>query len=173
MSATKWPWFERHFNLDFPESKLPDIIERLRGTVFRLPIVQAIPEADRIRRLGRTWSIQENVGHLLTLEPLWLGRLQDISNGALTMREADLENQATFDANFNQVPLGDLISRFSELRQQLVRDLERPIEFLNKTSLHPRMNIPMRAVDLAYFVAEHDDYHFARIAEINRLIVAG
>jgi len=34
------------------------------------------------------------------------------------------------------------------------------------SSLHPRLKTPMRIVDLAYFVAEHDDHHIAAIREI-------
>ena len=36
-------------------------------------------------------------------------------------------------------------------------------EDLEKKSLHPRLKIQMRIVDLAYFVAEHDDHHLAQI----------
>jgi hypothetical protein len=32
--------------------------------------------------------------------------------------------------------------------------------------LHPRLKQPMRLVDHLYFVAEHDDYHLARIWEM-------
>jgi hypothetical protein len=34
------------------------------------------------------------------------------------------------------------------------------------TSLHPRLKVPMNVIDLAYFVAEHDDYHLVRISEL-------
>jgi|GEM_PF-4393916 len=34
------------------------------------------------------------------------------------------------------------------------------------TALHPRLKTPMRIVDLAYFVAEHDDHHLSRIREL-------
>jgi hypothetical protein len=40
----------------------------------------------------------------------------------------------------------------------------------NKTSLHPRLQKPMRIIDLAYFVAEHDDHHFERIKEIIAMV---
>ncbi len=34
---------------------------------------------------------------------------------------------------------------------------------LATNTLHPRLQQPMSAVDLAFFVAEHDDHHLARI----------
>jgi len=44
-------------------------------------------------------------------------------------------------------------------------------EMLARTALHPRLNIPMRLVDMIFFQAEHDDYHLARISELARLFV--
>ena len=31
---------------------------------------------------------------------------------------------------------------------------------------HPRLDRPMRVIDLAIFAAEHDDHHLARITEL-------
>ena len=41
---------------------------------------------------------------------------------------------------------------------------------LSLTSLHPRLNQPMRVVDMALFTAEHDDHHLARMTELARQI---
>ena len=46
-----------------------------------------------------------------------------------------------------------------------------PPEMFPGTALHPRLNIPMRLVDMVLFQAEHDDYHLARISELARLFV--
>ena len=37
---------------------------------------------------------------------------------------------------------------------------------LGRCSRHPRLDQPMRVVDLLYFCAEHDDHHLARIREL-------
>jgi len=42
-------------------------------------------------------------------------------------------------------------------------------ESFARVAIHPRLNIPMRLVDMLYFQAEHDDYHLARISELVRL----
>jgi hypothetical protein len=39
---------------------------------------------------------------------------------------------------------------------------------LARSAHHPRLNRPMRLVDMLYFQAEHDDYHLARITELIR-----
>ena len=61
--------------------------ERLRNAVDQLP------KEILTRRRGDTWSIQENVGHLLDLEPLWDRRLDDYDASAQVLHPADLENR--------------------------------------------------------------------------------
>jgi hypothetical protein len=39
-----------------------------------------------------------------------------------------------------------------------------------KSSIHPRLKVPMTPVDLAMFDAEHDDHHLLRISEIISLL---
>ena len=34
---------------------------------------------------------------------------------------------------------------------------------------HPRLGTPMRLIDLAFFVAEHDDHHLAQITHLANL----
>ena len=55
--------------------------------------------------------------------------------------------------------------RVSRERQvQLLTALQR--EDFERTAWHPRPRTPMRLVDYLLFVAEHDDYHLARIWEL-------
>jgi hypothetical protein len=64
-------WFNRRFQLGLPAEALPDILERLRGTPARLEErLRGVPTSQLTARSEESWSIQENVGHLLDLEPL-------------------------------------------------------------------------------------------------------
>ena len=66
-------------------------------------------------------------------------------------------------------PLEEILARFREERARFVARLEAwDEERLGATSLHPRLNQPMRVVDMAYFVAEHDDHHLARMTGLAR-----
>jgi uncharacterized damage-inducible protein DinB len=113
------------------------------------------------------WSVKEEIGHLSDLEPLWLGRLHELINGEPELRVADLTNQKTHTANHNAVALKILDQGFREQRQLFVNGLlSLGDEQLLNSSIHPRLKTPMRIVDLAYFVAEHDDHHLASIREI-------
>lgn len=68
-------WYHRSFDLTIPLDRFPAILARLRGTPARLDeSVRALPAATLVRRIDNTWSIQENIGHLIDLEPLWLRR---------------------------------------------------------------------------------------------------
>ena len=168
MSEVKWPWFERTFAFDFPPEKMPDIVERLRGTPARIGAQVALLGDEIVKvKAGATWSIQENIGHLADLEPCWIGRLDDILAGEETMREADLTNQKTANANHNALSLAATCEAFRVQRDSFLSKLaDVEPESFAKASIHPRLNKPMRVVDLAFFVAEHDDYHLARIAHL-------
>jgi uncharacterized damage-inducible protein DinB len=166
--VNRQPWFERVFPTGLPAHLLPVLVERLRGTPARLADrLAGEPHEVLIRRSGDSWSIQENVGHLLDLEPLWQQRVSDLAQRCGELAEADLTNRRTHEANHNAAPLGELLTAFRSARGALVRQLETfSDDAVAFTSLHPRLKIPMNVIDLAYFVAEHDDYHLARISEL-------
>jgi uncharacterized damage-inducible protein DinB len=167
---TPQPWFQRVFPTGLPAHLLPVVAERLRGTPARLADhLAGVPHGALVRRCGESWSIQENVGHLLDLEPLWCQRLDDLAARRVELTEADLTNRRTHEANHNAAPLRMLLGDFRHARADLVRRLEAFGEAeAAVTALHPRLKAPMNVVDLACFVAEHDDYHLARITELLR-----
>ncbi|MEO6978356.1 MAG: DinB family protein [Mucilaginibacter sp.] len=158
-------WFDRKFNFESNENIFPSIIERLLGTPARLEEkVRDIPEDILTFSTDKQWSIKENIGHLIDLEPLWQGRLADIINGEIELRPTDLQNNKTHLANHNATPLNQLLSGFREIRRQTVAALRMiEEETVFKSALHPRLKTPMRTMDLFIFVAEHDDHHLATI----------
>ena len=168
-------WFERKFQFDLDVRTFPGLVERLRGTPARVDELTSRFQADILNvRMNDAWSIQENVGHLLDLEPLWLGRVEDILAGLQEMRPADLTNRKTHEANHNESPFQDLITAFRNGRMELVTRLEECNESQVLSSAnHPRLQKPMRILDLAFFIAEHDDHHLATINQIGSQIQAG
>lgn len=164
------PWFQRRFRFDEDQNIFPSILERLAGTPARLEEkVRDLPPAMLTHKVGDTWSIKEHLGHLSDLEPLWQGRLQDITRGEVVMREADLQNTKTHEANHNAKTLKELLSTFRSIRQKtlaMLEDMDEATVF--KSALHPRLNTPMRTMDLFIFVAEHDDHHLVKITELSR-----
>ncbi|MGD8307388.1 MAG: DinB family protein [Ignavibacteria bacterium] len=165
-------WFERKFDFSNKQNIFPAIIERLEGTPIRLKEkISKISKMNLRARIDNQWSIQENIGHLTDLEPLWSGRLEDILDKKEEMRPADLTNKKTHQADHNNRDANDLLDEFYNIRISLVNRLkELTEENVFQSALHPRLKTPMRIMDLFLFVAEHDDHHLARITEINRLL---
>lgn len=163
-------WFERKFLFELPVWTFPNIVERVRGTPARLEDrVRSLPREILTRRDGDKWSIQEHAGHLLDLGTLDLGRLDDYAEGLEILRPADRENKKTYQAHHNSHSIEAILSAFRAERSEFVRRLDQfDDEFIERAALHPRLNMQMRVLDLAYFIAEHDDHHLARITGLIR-----
>jgi uncharacterized damage-inducible protein DinB len=163
-------WFERRFDFSFPVQLYPNVCARLRGTPARLEeSIRSCPDQNLTRKSSGIWSAQENAGHLLDLEALWMARVEDYANQIETLTATDLANSKTHNANHNARPVKDILAEFRKARTRLMERVE-PFEaaMYSRVALHPRMKTPMRLVDHLYFVAEHDDHHLARIWELRR-----
>jgi uncharacterized damage-inducible protein DinB len=169
------PWFERAFSFDIPDGLFPNVLERVRGTPARLEErLQALPKDLLTRKEGTAWSIQENAGHLLDLEPLWAGRVEDFFQGKERLQAADLTNRKTHEAGHNNRPLEQILSSFRSARSELVKRLETLDKTaFARTALHPRLDQPMRLLDHIFFIAEHDDHHLASMSVLIREFAQG
>ena len=99
-------WFERKFEFSFPAERLPNLCARLRGTPARLEeVLRGRSHTVLVGKAHSEWSAQENAGHLLDLEPLWLARVGDYVAASDQLTVADLKNRKTDEANHNARPL--------------------------------------------------------------------
>jgi hypothetical protein len=165
-------WIERKFSFDFlPVWMYPNVVERVRGTPARLEdLVKSAPLGSLTRREDGKWSIQEQAGHLLDLEPLGMTRLDDFEAGRETLHAADMENRRTHEADHNSNTIENILASFRAERMEFVRRLDSYDDgFVQRVALHPRLKTKIRVLDLAYFVAEHDDHHLSRISELIRV----
>ena len=163
-------WFERKFAFDFPVEQYPNLCVRLDGTPVRLAsMFRGVSQERLVHKPDGSWSAQEQAGHLLDSESLWLARVDDFFTADATLSPADLTNRKTHEANHNTRDLRELLRQFEEARRRLVERARKlqPTDFA-RTKLHPRLKQPMRLVDHLYFVAEHDDHHLAKIWELIR-----
>ena len=167
----KMRWMDRTFPLTTPVELFPTVAERLRGTPARLEEkVRSLSPAVLTRRDGDAWSMQEHLGHLLDLDELHLARLEDYQAGAETLRAADMQNRKTQEADHNRREVKHLLQDFRRERRRFLERLESlSPEELARSAVHPRLRQPMRVVDMAWFVAEHDDHHLARMTELQRM----
>ena len=165
------PWLERDFSFDTPTWMFPHVVERVRGGPARLEdALCSISTLALTHREGNAWSMQEEAGHLLDIEPLMSERLEQLISGARVLKAWDGTNEATWKAQHNAKSLANILLAFRESRQSLVRPFDGlPDEMVELEAHHPRLNKPMRVIDLALFIAEHDDYHLARISAAKRI----
>lgn len=160
-------WFDRVFPAIEDNGLLPGIIERLEGTPVRLAGKVGNLTGSGSEFPGDKWSLKKEIGHLADLEPLWYERLNQILEDNPNMKVADLTNRKTQESPHDAKTFAGLIAEFKTERQKLVARLRSLRDKdLDKTSLHPRLKTPMKAIDLAYFVAEHDDHHLAQITTL-------
>ncbi len=167
-------WVERKFEFTMPVARFPVVLERLRGAPARMESkLLALPPEIRTRRDGDHWSIQEHAGHLIDLDELHSGRLDDFLAGAKELRSWDVTNRRTYEADYNARPAAEILKTFREDRGRFVERLDRwKDEDIARTAIHPRLKQPMRVIDMAYFVAEHDDHHFAVMTELAKKLAA-
>src|SRR5580693_3847107 len=148
-------WFDRTFTFDLPLGAFPAVLERLRGTPARAAeLVAGLPPQVLTRRVDGKWSIQEHIAHLADLGVLDDKRLDDYLANTPNLTVADLQNRATETADHN--------------RQPIAADLERRMDALTeaevgRSAIHPRLKQPMRLLDWAIFVSDHDDHHLAHV----------
>jgi DinB superfamily len=164
-------WIKRQFTFELPLGMYANVVERVRGTPARLEdLTSGLSPETLTRRDGVKWSIQEQAGHLLDLEELGMKRLDDYEAGRETLTAADMSNQKTHEANHNTNSIENILSEFRKERMAFIARLDSYDEtFVQRTALHPRLQQKIRVIDLAFFIAEHDDHHLARISELKRL----
>jgi len=161
-------WFDRKFSFLYGADMFPNIVERLRGVPARIEEkVSKLSKEQLTKWTNDSWSIQENIGHLLTVEDLWIGRLDDFMTNKETLRPADLTNKASHNADYNLKQINEIVTTFRQKREGFVNQLDQLTEEqVLISALHPRLNQPMRIIDLVFFVAEHDDHHLSTMMEL-------
>jgi hypothetical protein len=157
------PWYDRVWTFDTPIGAFPAILERLRGTPLRAAEMVAGVADDHLRaHAPGTWSAKRHLGHLDDLHELDERRLHEFLSGAATLTAADPSNRLTYDTDHDGTPADSIVERFRIRRSALVSALLAlgPPE-ITAIAMHPRLRRPLRLIDWAFFVAEHDDHHLA------------
>jgi uncharacterized damage-inducible protein DinB len=164
-------WLEKQFKFDFPARKYLEFLQFLRETPIKIEnLIKGLSHDTLIKREADSWSIQENVGHFLTSESLFLGRLDDYENDVPILRPARFEDNPTDKANFNELDIHSILDDFRTQREIYINRLEAlELEEFGRAILHPRLNKPMRLCDQLYFHSEHDRHHLNRISELVEL----
>jgi DinB superfamily len=161
-------WINKKFTFELDNSELQSVLNKLREAPVKINrMVGRLPEEVLIKKMDGKWSIKENIGHLIDLEELHYLRIDDFIEGRHILRAADMGNKKTEKANHNKKDINLLVEEFVDARNNFIKRIEGlDREILTRISLHPRLNQPMRVVDLAQFISEHDDHHIETISDL-------
>jgi len=163
-------WVDRTFNFEFGYSIYPEFIERLMATPIIIETILTPIPADFLRfKQNDEWSIQENVGHLITVDDLFSARVDDYESGAESLRAADVSGARTDKANYNADQIDSILETFRDKRMAYIERLEKlDVDLFQKSAWHPRLETQMRLCDMLYFQAEHDDHHVTKIKHLSQ-----
>ena len=164
------PWLYRRWAFDFPAELYPAVIERLRGLPARADeLARPLAPKDLNRSTGGAWSIQRHLGHIADLESLLTHRLDAYERGDPLLPPADMQNEASVNANHDEQPIADVLARLRTRRETTIARLESyPRDFFARSAWHERLGIQKRVVDSCVFLADHDDHHMALIQMLRR-----
>jgi len=173
--TTLAPWSERRWSFTLPIGAFLEVIDRLEGMPARsTALVAGVPETVLTARPGSNWSAKEHLGHLSDLHSLDAQRLREFLAGAAVLSPADPLNQRTVEANHGATPIAQLLKVVAENRQRLVHELADVSDAdIGRTARHPRLGLPMRLIDWAQFMADHDDHHLAAARLAIRAVFGG
>jgi uncharacterized damage-inducible protein DinB len=161
-------WFDRKFDFNFPVSLYSTIVARVAGTPARVEEIASLLNYEQLtKKINGEWSVQEHMGHLIILEELHLKRFEGYMQKAEKLTAADLTNRKTYESDYNNKDINEILKKFRKIRMNFVDKLDKVNEEVaSRTALHPRLNQPMRLIDNVFFAAEHDDHHIAVIRRI-------
>ena len=161
-------WVNKKFIFQLDNLELPEVLNRLKESPEKIKqIVTGVPKEILVLKPEGKWSIKENIGHLVDLEELHDKRINDFLENRHVLCAADMKNKKTDDAHHNKKDINLLLDDFKKVREDFIKRIEKlESDVLERTSLHPRLKQPMRVIDLAQFVSEHDDHHIETIRQI-------
>ncbi|NOT75971.1 MAG: DinB family protein [Cyclobacteriaceae bacterium] len=156
------PWFDRKFDFGLPVNMLPFFLERLEGTIIRIEHkVKGKNEKFLSEKFNDKWSVKQHIVHLAEVDQINNRRVDEMKAGVEVLSPAVFEPK---DCNLWSIE--KVLDYFRTARMENLAKYKSLSEAeLAKSSIHPRLKVPMTAIDLAFFDAEHDDHHLLKISE--------
>jgi len=156
-------WFDRKLTFGLSPEMLPFYLERLEGTILRLEHkIKNVDDKILSHRFNDKWSVKQHIGHLAEVDEVGNKRIGEMISGMQILSKAVFEPKG-----YNPWPIEKVVEFLRKTRTENInRYKSLSLNDLIKASMHPRLNVPMTPVDLAWFDAEHDDHHLVKLTEI-------
>lgn len=126
-----------------------------------------LPAELATQRRNQKWSINENIGHLLTMESLWIARLDDFVLHKPTLRPWNGTNTDTEAGEFNRQRTSKIIDDFEEIREvhkHMLLQLQ--AKSMDLKSLLEAQNEIITLADHTTMMAAHDQHHLKTIQNL-------
>ena len=162
------PWGQRTIEYGRSLDELPVLLERVQGTVSRVAALLSAQPVEKLNvQVHGKWSVMEHIGHLITLQDRFEGRVEDFENRRTSLCEISLHDQEAILHGHRLRALGDVLEEFRLKRMAFAQRLSMFRQAtLEHVAYHPCQNKRMRPVDMLLWIAEHDDHHLASIRTI-------
>ncbi|UCH66327.1 MAG: hypothetical protein JSW63_04140 [Ignavibacterium sp.] len=90
----KTKWVKKKFEFDLSQDEFSSILNRLKETPEKIEqLIYSMSPDILTKKIDDSWSIQEHIGHIIDLEELHEGRIDDFINKAEQLRAADMTNK--------------------------------------------------------------------------------
>jgi hypothetical protein len=123
-------------------------------------VIEKIDSKLLLDRPQQKWSIQTHVGHLLTMESLWIGRLDDFFLQRSTLRAWNGTNADTESAGFDDQNLQQILEDFQSIRNAHVNMVSKNLEVLmTRECYHERSSKTISFLDHLHWITQHDHEH--------------
>ncbi len=164
------PWTQRELPFGRGLDDLPVLMERLMGTPERLSaLTMHAPREMLSLCVQGSWSALEHIGHLVHLQDRFDERVDDFAARRPCLCRIDLSGQETILAGYTGRALGDVLEEFRLKRAYFVERLAAlDSGALRHLAEHPCRGIRMSVVDMATYLAEHDDHHLLLVRAMLR-----
>lgn len=129
-------------------------------------VIQKVDNTLLLDRPQQKWSIQTHAGHLLTMESLWIGRLDDFFLERPTLRPWNGNNADTEAAQFDLQNISQILDDFESIRTAHLTMIKKNLELLiPRSCLHERSGRQLSFQEHLQWIVNHDQEHLKIINE--------
>ncbi|MBX7053268.1 MAG: DinB family protein, partial [Flavobacteriales bacterium] len=154
-------WLDKKWEFGIWQDVYDDHLQILKTTPERIhELIAGIPAEKLILRTDGKWSVNEHIGHLLTMESLWIARLDDLVLGHKNLRPWNGTNEDTEAAGFNRQRTGKILEDLEDIRLPHYTMLQKLKDKSGEISaFHERLQTRINLADHVMFIATHDQHH--------------
>jgi uncharacterized damage-inducible protein DinB len=161
-------WYAAQIIDNTNRKSFEEVIDLLRSAPDRLGVLlEKNSDSNSRKSINGHWTGNEHAGHLLTMESLWIARLDDFAGGNPKLRQWNGHNRDTVAADYNRSRIQKIIEEIEAIRLPHTKMLEK---FKGNESLmkawHPELSREVNLLEHLNLVWLHDLHHIGAIGNL-------